>query len=65
MLHRALDLLVRAAGSRPHSFSLLTSFEARSRTCDRDENSMRRRSEASPMADRRVILSLGAGVCSL
>ncbi len=37
MLHRALDLPVRAAGSRLHSFSLLTNFEARSRTCDRDE----------------------------
>ena len=37
MPHRALDLPVRAAGSRLHSFSLLISFEARSPTCDRDE----------------------------
>ena len=37
MLHRALDLPVRAAGSRLHSFSLPISFEARSPTCDRDE----------------------------
>jgi hypothetical protein len=37
MLHTALDLPVRAAGSRLHSFSLLISFEARTPTCDRDE----------------------------
>jgi hypothetical protein len=37
MLHTALDLPVRAARSRLHSHSLLTGFEARSPTCDRDE----------------------------
>jgi hypothetical protein len=37
MLHTALYLPVRAAGSQLHSFSLLTSFEARSPTRDRDE----------------------------
>ncbi len=37
MLHTSLNLLVRAAGSRPHSFSLLTSVESRPRTCDQDD----------------------------
>ena len=37
MLHIALDLLVRAAGSLPYFFSLLTSVESRQRTCDQDD----------------------------